>query len=520
MIHFFTDPYKDELLYSTIARYHYYSGNTDCKDTIQECFGRRSLIPTFEIGGRLGYLSMELGGGYTAESLINNNTILPYYYPFIDLKRRKEVLGYVKANGCNSIYTKLGIVAGSICKKNYIYYCPICARKDIDRYGETYIHREHQLQGIILCPHDGSTLKEYSIRKLDLSRIEYIRLEKELLDLDSIIENISYYDKHLKLAKDAYFLLTHKLDKVNKNAIWDKYRRLICNKGLSTQNGTIKQGKLYEAFIAYYGEDFLKSLDCSIVFYNDYNWLKVITRKSKRSSHPLRHLLLINFLCGDIEEFFTSDIYVVNKKVAKAEKVYRQEDANDIKLNSCKDAILEEFKANKDINRTKLRERLKKEYMYIYRYDKEWLFNNLPRKSKSKPNNLRVDWIKRDQEYMELIRARYEELLKCGVEKRITIGNLAKPLGILGNLEKKIDKLPKTKEFLEEISESAKEFQLRRCKATIDKILNEEQEIKLWKVQRIAAIRSNQFEELKDDLIKYIESKQLGGVDGEKEIEA
>ena len=519
MIHFFTDPYKDELLYSTIARYHYYSGNTDCKDTIEECFGRRSLIPTFEIGGRLDYLSRELGGSYTAKSLINNNTILPYYYPFIDLKSRNEVLDYVKANGSNAIYTKLGIIAGSICKKNYIYYCPICARRDIDRYGETYIHREHQLQGIILCPHDGSYLKEYSIRKLDLSRIEYIRLENELLDLEPSAVNMSHYDRHLKLAKDAYFLITHNLDNVNKNTIWDKYRRLIYNKGLATQNGTVKQGKLYEKFIAYYGEDFLKSLDSSIDFYNDYNWLKVITRKSERSSHPLRHLLLIDFLCGDIEGFFTTNISIVNKKVVKTEKVYHQEDANDIKLNSCKDAILEEFKANKDINRTKLRELHKKEYMYIYRYDKEWLFNNLPSKSKSNSNNLRVDWVNRDQEYLELIKVRYEELLNNEVHLRITIGNLAKPLGLLSNLEKKIAKLPKTKEFLEEISESTKEFQLRRCKATIDKMLNEEQEIKLWKVQRIAAIRSRQFEELKDDLIKYIESKLLGEFNGQKEAE-
>lgn len=56
MIDFFTDPYKDELIYSAIARYHFYSGNADFKDTIEECFGKRSMASTFELGGRLDYL--------------------------------------------------------------------------------------------------------------------------------------------------------------------------------------------------------------------------------------------------------------------------------------------------------------------------------------------------------------------------------------------------------------------------------------------------------------------------------
>ena len=57
MLDFFTNPYKDELIYSTIARYHFYSGNVDFRDTIEECFGKRTMIPSFEIGGKFEYLS-------------------------------------------------------------------------------------------------------------------------------------------------------------------------------------------------------------------------------------------------------------------------------------------------------------------------------------------------------------------------------------------------------------------------------------------------------------------------------
>lgn len=115
MIDFFTDPYKDELIYSAIARYHFYSGNKDFRDTIEECFGKRSMVSTFELGGRLDYFAKELGGRYTAEKIINENTIFSYYAPFIDEQKRIEVLNYMKFKGSSSIYTELGIVAGSIC---------------------------------------------------------------------------------------------------------------------------------------------------------------------------------------------------------------------------------------------------------------------------------------------------------------------------------------------------------------------------------------------------------------------
>ena len=38
MLPFFTNPYPDELMYSAIARYHFYSGNIDFKDTLEEYF--------------------------------------------------------------------------------------------------------------------------------------------------------------------------------------------------------------------------------------------------------------------------------------------------------------------------------------------------------------------------------------------------------------------------------------------------------------------------------------------------
>lgn len=69
MLPFFTNPYPNELLYSAIARYHFYSGNLDCKDTLEELFGSRCVIPSVEIGSYFSVLAEKLGPHYSVESL-------------------------------------------------------------------------------------------------------------------------------------------------------------------------------------------------------------------------------------------------------------------------------------------------------------------------------------------------------------------------------------------------------------------------------------------------------------------
>lgn len=508
MISFFTDPYENELLYSCIARYHYYSGNDDFKDTIEECFGKRTITPTFEFGGRIEYLTKELSEEYNSDKFIYNHTILPFYMHFISNKIKKDILRIIKFNGSDKVHNKLGFTSGSICKKEHIYYCPICAKRDIERYGESYIHREHQLQGIILCPHDGTLLKKYKIKKLDSSKIEYIKLNDDLLNLEGEEKYILDYEKHLNLSKSAHFLLINNFKNLSKESLFKKYRYLLIKRGLARETGTVKQKRLYDEFIDYYGHDFLESLESDINYENEYNWLKVITRKSNRASHPLRHLLLILFLSEDIEKFFKYKMLNYNKKIIKKE--YNIKDVNDNKLYNYKRKIIEAVKDNKEINRTNLRKILKKEYTYLYRYDKEWLFNNLPTKMKNNSNlNKRIDWKERDIKYLNMAKLKYEYLISSDIPVQITKSSLTKSLGIQTNIEKRIDKLPLTKEFIQEKSETIEEFQIRRCKKTVDNLILNNATIKLWQIQRKAAIRSSQFKKIIPVLEKYIEEKYI-----------
>lgn len=610
MIHFFTDPYKDELIYSAVSRYHFYTGNIDYKDTIEECFGKRTIVPSLEIGSPIEKLAKNISGKYTADYLIKNHTILPYYIPFLPIQRREEIIKKIKYKDCSGIYNEIGITAGSVCKKKGIYYCPICVKADVDNNGEAYIHREHQLQGIFLCPHHGELLKKYNIVKNDVSRLEFIRIDKRFIDFKRETKIDKNYDMMLKLSKDAYYLLQCGTISTDKKAILEKYKNLLNEKGLTTSGNRIKQRELYEEFINYYGEALLNVMDSSIDNNDEYNWLRVITRDVKRTVHPVRHLLLINFLLGNIDEFFddTRDNYNPFGKgpwpcLNKVSNHYKENVINDLKitddyktrlpvgtfscdcgfvysrkgpdkeskdryrigrikkfggvwehkfkrylkenkyglvelarlmscdpktilkfdfilginmfknnsryisdkkaadetdkLNDYKNCILSNIARYPIATRTEIRNMCKKEYIFIYRNDKKWLYDKLPIQTKKINPHALVDWNKRDNELLFIIKNKYEELMDRDEPIRITKSIIGRELGILTALEKNIDKLPNTERYLNEIIETVEDFQIRRCKKIIINKIDKGEPIKRWEIQRIAGIRSEAFEKIK-----------------------
>ena len=89
MLSFFTNPYPDELLYSAIARYHFYSGNLDCKDTLEEVFQIRTVIPSVEIGSHFKSLAKQMGTHYSVEILVSKYTIYPFMLRFYQGRNNK-----------------------------------------------------------------------------------------------------------------------------------------------------------------------------------------------------------------------------------------------------------------------------------------------------------------------------------------------------------------------------------------------------------------------------------------------
>lgn len=601
MLPFFTNPYPDELLYSAIARYHFYSGNLDCKDTLEELFGSRSVVPSVEIGSHFSVLAEKLGSHYSVETLVAKHTIYPYYAPFLSKKRQQEILSDVKGNG-QALYTRLGLVAGSICRKEGFYYCAACAIADAECHGDPYIHREHQLQGIDYCPRHELPLRKYPIKSN--SRIEYIRFELKYMDLSPLYKTDPQKEFAIHLAKQAYMILNLPLHTLSREQINSKYRALLREQNFITASNRVRQQDIYEAFKHKITISTLKHYESTLNSMDEYNWLKVLTRNSKRHVHPLRHLLFLYFLQQDIDllletsedegafgkgpfpclnkaashykMFVIKDVAVTRdyksknfigtfecscgfvyakkhstdpfeigrvkvfgdvwmeklKSLAqqnlsiralarelevdsKTVKRYllrnvelKEVESNHDELETYKQELLNGIEKHQHLSRTALRKIYPKQYMYLYRRDKEWLNTVLPQRKQKQSITKKVDWGKRDQQHLQEIKKIHQQLLQSEKPVRITVSRIGKQLGALAILERHLDKMPETNQLLNQITESVQDFQLRRSCKIIDESMESNEPVLLWKVQRIAAIKSHHFREIKSLLERYIEKKQ------------
>lgn len=305
MLPFFTDPYPDELIYSAISRYHFYNGNINFVETLEELFQSRSVVPNIEFGSHFSILVQNLGSNYSVENLLANNTIYPYFAPFITAERQRKVFEDVHLNG-QGLHGRLGISGGRISRKQGLYYCSMCANNDIKTYGEPYIHREHQLQGIDYCSHHELVLKMYPVDYRVFSRHGYIRFDRRLMNLSELqeIKSCEFKDVQVKLAKMAYRLLQIPINQLSIEKVFQKYRALLRANNWLMTNTRLKREELFRAFISKFLPGFLEKYGSPLKVKGQNQWLQImLTNYLRNSVHPYRHLLLLYFFDQDIDSF-------------------------------------------------------------------------------------------------------------------------------------------------------------------------------------------------------------------------
>ncbi|WP_107937232.1 TnsD family transposase [Ureibacillus chungkukjangi] len=149
-------------------------------------------------------------------------------------------------------------------------------------------------------------------------------------------------------------------------------------------------------------------------------------------------------------------------------------------------------------SKTELRKLVPDVYAFLYRNDQDWLNDFSPIKNKIQTPNHRVDWKKRDEELLALLKQAVRNW-DFDVEKptRITATSLGKKINKLSVLEKKSEKLPESMNFINKVSEDLVAFQKRRVEFCIEKLTEEGEPIIEWQIYKKAGLRSNVSNEVK-----------------------
>lgn len=168
-IGYFPQIYPDELVYSVLARFYVHSGYVSYNSCFNEIYLSGSIRPDIEFVNQIvPEIRQQFERQIPWEQVIWKHTMYPYYSRFADKDKREEAwLAMEHMGTAESIvqpkFSRILSLPQSREEKHCLKYCPICAKRDRNLYGETYWHRRHQVRGLDICYEHGCRLTDSDI---------------------------------------------------------------------------------------------------------------------------------------------------------------------------------------------------------------------------------------------------------------------------------------------------------------------------------------------------------------------
>jgi hypothetical protein len=300
----FPDPYPGEAFFSVYARFCERLGLNGNSRTSRLFFGRSCRV-SVQLPHGLDHVigNLPLGHSHTADQLIDQNTLLPLFAPFIDSTRYQEVKSDMR--GCGGVAVRLGLNSGGIRSPNWLRHCSVCDTENRDRFGETFWARLHQTSGVNICPVHRCFLEQTSVTRLSRGVFSAISAESVCRNTTPHYLDESDPDQRIqfRVARDAAWLLDINRRKPGPMALLKSYLFCAVNQGFVTNRGKFRQLNLHAAFIDRYDKELLRLL-CLEFAEGKKPWLRRFFVLPTEIQYPIRHLIVMHFLGFTVAEFF------------------------------------------------------------------------------------------------------------------------------------------------------------------------------------------------------------------------
>lgn len=295
MLAYFPEIYPNELLYSLLGRFRCHGGVLSPKRLLDDAFGSRSVRAGAFLQPCLGRLARNISPsrGLTAQRLALETTLLPYVTAYQPREVRDWALAALTGDNddADALHVRLGLAASNIRLPSAMRYCPACRAEMLERHGELYWRRDHQLPGVLLCPIHGAPLADSRITPGRTGQHEFIAADVVNCPAKPAPPTWSGQPEAVKLLQgvsqaSAALLATPPPARPLK-AWGEEIRLALRSRGLGRGLAHMDQRALLEAFLARFGP----ILDILPGAAPDY-WLEAITRKHRKAFAPLRHILI------------------------------------------------------------------------------------------------------------------------------------------------------------------------------------------------------------------------------------
>lgn len=301
-----------ETLYSLVSRHHRLWGHRLAGQTAQVLFGnsRRGYQHDFPGGLKtfVGSTGCQLGD---VDSLCMERTLLRYYRPFLTATQEQAVVATMAGASVAHLKYRLGLLTSRFRAHHPLKGCQRCIDEDRDQTGWAWWHMDHQYPGVWICPRHGAPLRESLSKSNGVERFQWLLPDARRLHRASASVELSGEEANSCFARIAR-LVGDVVDRrpivrIDPETLRAHYRNALAERGLMSARGRVA--------LAAAAEDFLQHVrplrviaEFEALPKNSHQAQAQLVRllaPMRSGTHPLRHLVLIDWLIGPSAALFS-----------------------------------------------------------------------------------------------------------------------------------------------------------------------------------------------------------------------
>jgi hypothetical protein len=308
----FPTPYPDELLYSIFARHHIRSGHKNFQQTVEELLGYvPQQLYRLALPNSLSVLAKNLHPitSLTVESLVAEHTLYSFYRSFLTQHEAFLLKDLMRKKVGKPIFqvAKITVTERDL-DKQFLRFCSQCFEEDLQKYGEAYWHRTHQIPGVLVCLKHKERLND-SLVPLQNGYLDCYaaNLENCLLSDGSAICQEKTLQQLIAIAKEISWLCNAQFDFKGLQWLRKQYQHHLVEQSFvsfsSSRTFKFHEEKFVDEILSFYGQDCFSLIKPDLVGrLGRYFYRCLFACDVEPVIDRVAHVLLIKFLLNSLKD--------------------------------------------------------------------------------------------------------------------------------------------------------------------------------------------------------------------------
>ncbi|UCV08534.1 TnsD family Tn7-like transposition protein [Dechloromonas denitrificans] len=301
--------FAGETLYSWCARYHRLNGSNNPRVTSRRLFGHSTAGLRPELPSHLANFQnnthQHLG---CLDELLTQRTVLGVFAPFLARGAMAEISRHLSSGNSVAARALLGLSKSGQATRTSLRFCPECINEQLAAYAVTWWQTKNLWPSICICQQHGCLLVQAKDELLHRSSADFFlahELDASRLNLppDAPSAQLQLLDG---IATWTTTLVQHINGGLDESALRLTYLLQAKKRGWLALDGSLRLKALQESFLS---QCAMLATVPAFHFVKDADginggFLGSLYRQYPGHRHPSKHIVLMNFLFAEPDEFF------------------------------------------------------------------------------------------------------------------------------------------------------------------------------------------------------------------------